>query len=96
MVELLYDYQANTARYPQWQAYFREHQPPTLIVWGRNDPFFTAAGARAYLRDLPRAELHLLDGGHFALEEHLGFIAERIAGFVAGQAQLRRTPPTGP
>lgn len=82
MVELLYDYQSNTARYPEWQAYFREHQPPALIVWGANDEFFTADGARAYLVDLPDAELHLLDGGHFALEEHTDFIAERIHAFV--------------
>lgn len=82
MVELLYDYQSNTARYPEWQAYLREHQPPTLIVWGANDQFFTADGARAYLDDLPDAELHLLDGGHFALEEHTEFVAERIRAFV--------------
>lgn len=82
MVELLYDYQSNTARYPEWQAYFRDHQPPTLIVWGANDQFFIADGARAYLQDLPDAELHLLDGGHFALEEHTAFIAQRIRAFL--------------
>jgi len=82
MVELLYDYQSNTARYPEWQAYFREHRPPALVVWGANDRFFTADGARAYLRDLPDAELHLLDAGHFALEEHTELIAERIRSFL--------------
>ena len=82
MVELLYDYQSNTARYPEWQAYFREHQPPALIVWGANDDFFTADGARAYLTDLPDAELHLLDSGHFALEEHPDEIAARIEDFL--------------
>lgn len=82
MVELLYDYQSNTARYPEWQEYFRAHQPPALIVWGANDQFFTADGARAYLKDLPNAELHLLDAGHFALEEHTEFVAERIRTFL--------------
>lgn len=82
-VELLYDYQSNTARYPEWQSYLREHQPPALIVWGRNDDFFTADGARAYRRDLPDAELHLLDSGHFALAEHGETIAGRIRQFIA-------------
>jgi pimeloyl-ACP methyl ester carboxylesterase len=89
MVELLYDYQSNTARYPEWQAYFREHRPLTLIAWGKNDEFFTADGARAYLEDLPDAELHLLDGGHFALEEHHDFIAERIRSFAGVPAGAR-------
>lgn len=82
MVELLFDYQSNTARYPEWQAYFREQRPPALITWGANDEFFTADGARAYLADLPDAELHLLDGGHFALEEHLETIAGHIDAFL--------------
>jgi pimeloyl-ACP methyl ester carboxylesterase len=88
MVELLYDYRSNTARYPEWQAYFREHRPPALIVWGANDEFFTADGARAYLADLPDAELHLLDGGHFALEEHLDVIVERIDEFMTRHARV--------
>jgi len=57
-------------------SYFRAKRPATLIVWGKNDPLFTVAGAKAFLRDLPKAELHLLDAGHFALEEESGFIAE--------------------
>jgi len=61
----------------------RSHQPPTLIVWGENDPFFTADGARAFLRDLPRADLHLLQTGHFALEEKLGEIASHVARFMS-------------
>lgn len=69
MLQLLYDYRTNPALYPQWQAYFRKYQPPTLIVWGANDQIFPATGARPYLRDLPNAELHLLDTGHFALED---------------------------
>ena len=68
-LDLFYDYRTNVALYPSFQAFFREHQPPTLIVWGANDTIFPAAGARAFLRDLPEAELHLLDSGHFALED---------------------------
>jgi pimeloyl-ACP methyl ester carboxylesterase len=75
MLALLYDYRTNLDRYAHWQRYFRQHQPPLLIVWGKNDVIFPAAGAQAYLSDLPRAELHLLDTGHFALEDH----AEEIA-----------------
>lgn len=81
-VDLLYDYRNNVAQYPQYQEYLREHRPPTLIAWGRYDPFFTVAGARAYLRDLPDAELHLLDAGHFALETHAVEIAALIEGFL--------------
>jgi pimeloyl-ACP methyl ester carboxylesterase len=79
---LLHDYQSNLPRYAEWQAYMRRHQPPALITWGANDPFFTTAGARAYLRDLPGAELHLLDTGHFALEEDGGVIAGDIRNFL--------------
>ncbi|MGQ3090995.1 MAG: alpha/beta fold hydrolase [Methylophilus sp.] len=68
-IELFYSYGTNPPLYPAWQAYFRKHQPPMLIVWGKNDKIFPAAGATPYLRDLPQAELHLLDSGHFALEE---------------------------
>lgn len=69
-LDLFGDYQTNVALYPKFQAFFREWQPPTLIVWGKYDPFFTVEGAKAYKRDLPNAELHLLDAGHFALETH--------------------------
>lgn len=68
-VEMFYSYGTNPPLYPVWQAYFRKHQPPMLIVWGKNDKIFPATGATPYLRDLPHAELHLLDSGHFALEE---------------------------
>jgi pimeloyl-ACP methyl ester carboxylesterase len=77
-LNLLHDYQSNLARYDGWQEFFRSKQPKTLIVWGKNDPFFTAEGAQAYLRDIPKAELHLLDTGHFALEESSEFIAQQI------------------
>jgi pimeloyl-ACP methyl ester carboxylesterase len=81
-LDLLHDYQSNVALYDGWQEYFRTSQPRTLIVWGKNDPFFTVEGAKAYQRDLPKAELNLLDTGHFALEEEGDFIAERIKGFL--------------
>jgi pimeloyl-ACP methyl ester carboxylesterase len=67
-LDLFGDYQTNVDLYPKFQAYFRERQPPTLIVWGRHDPFFTMAGAQAYRRDIPAAELHFLDASHFVLE----------------------------
>ncbi len=79
---LLYDYRFNPERFPAWHAYFRERRPPTLIVWGRRDPFFTEAGARAYVRDLPDAELHLLEAGHFLLEEHANLAARLIRDFL--------------
>jgi len=81
-LNLLHDYPSNVALYEEWHQYFRDKQPRTLIVWGKNDPFFTANGARAFLRDLPRAELHLIEAGHFALEEASEFIAARIQEFL--------------
>lgn len=81
-IDLAFDYHSNVEHYPEWQAWLREHAPRTLIVWGRNDPFFPEPGARAYLRDLPEAELHLFETGHFALEECLPEIAPLIATFL--------------
>ncbi|MFE4601475.1 alpha/beta fold hydrolase [Kitasatospora indigofera] len=81
-VELALDYHSNLGHYPAWQEWLRTAQPPTLIVWGRGDAFFTEPGARAYLRDVPQAELHLFDTGHFALEENLPEIAPLIADFL--------------
>lgn len=80
---LIHTYPTNIALYDEWHRYFREHQPPMLIVWGQNDPFFTVDGAKAFLRDLPDAELHLLDAGHFALEEETDFIARKIRQFLS-------------
>lgn len=80
---LLVDYDSNLKQYSAWQAYFRKAQPPTLIVWGKNDPLFNEAGARAFQRDLPKAELHLLDTGHFALEEDADAIADKLLAFAA-------------
>ena len=82
-LQLFYDYGSNPPLYPSWQAYFRAHQPPTLIVWGKNDVIFPAEGAQPYKRDLETLEFHLLDTGHFALEEDGDVIAERIRGFLA-------------
>jgi pimeloyl-ACP methyl ester carboxylesterase len=82
-LDLFYDYRTNVARYPEWQAYLRTRKPPTLVVWGKNDPIFTPEGARAFQRDLPEAELHLLDTGHFALEEDLETIAALMKDFYA-------------
>jgi putative NADH-flavin reductase/pimeloyl-ACP methyl ester carboxylesterase len=81
-VDLAFDYHSNIKRYPEWQAWLREHRPPTLVVWGRNDPIFVAAGAVAYKQDVPDAEVHLLDAGHFALEERVNEIAPLIASFL--------------
>ena len=80
---LLYDYRTNVASYSAWQAALRAHRPPTLVVWGRNDPSFIAAGAEAFRRDLPDAEIHLLDAGHFALDEQNDEIARLILAFLA-------------
>ncbi len=80
---LLYDYRTNVAAYSDWQAWLRKHKPPTLVVWGANDPSFVAAGATAYRADLPDAEIHLLDAGHFALDEKNDEIARLILDFMA-------------
>ncbi|MCP3786788.1 alpha/beta hydrolase [Micromonospora sp. A3M-1-15] len=84
-LQLFWDYQFNLDVYPDFQRYFRQHQPATLVTWGRHDEIFGPAGAEAYARDLPDAEIHLLDTGHFALETH----GDEIAGLI--RAFLRRT-----
>jgi pimeloyl-ACP methyl ester carboxylesterase len=81
-LDLFHDYGSNVPLYPDFQAFFRKYQPPTLIVWGKNDKIFPAAGASPYLRDLPKAELHLLDTGHFALEDKLDVMAPMIRDFL--------------
>jgi pimeloyl-ACP methyl ester carboxylesterase len=80
-LDMLYDYRTNVPLYPQFQEFFRKYQPPTLIVWGKNDYIFPPAGATPYKRDLPNVETHLLDTGHFALETHGEEIASRIERF---------------
>ena len=82
-LQLFYDYGSNPPLYPEWQEYFRTHQPPTLIVWGKNDYIFPAEGAYPYQQDLTDIEFHLLDTGHFALEEDGDVIAEEIRDFMA-------------
>lgn len=82
---LFHSYGSNPPLYPQWQAYLRKHQPPTLIVWGKNDAIFPAAGAHPYKRDLKNLEFHLLDTGHFALEEDGEQIAALIRNFLSKQ-----------
>ena len=82
MLDLFKDYGSNVALYPQFQAFFRSRKPPTLIVWGKNDGIFPADGAHPYLRDLPDAELHLLDTGHFALEDKGDEIAALMLDFL--------------
>ena len=81
-LQLFWDYQFNLDAYPRFQQYFRDHQPPTLVVWGGNDEIFGAAGAEAFRRDLPDARIHLLDAGHFALETHGPEIAALIRDFL--------------
>ncbi len=81
-LQLFYDYGSNPPLYPEWQAYFREYQPPALIVWGANDYIFPEEGAHPYKRDLKNVEFHILDTGHFALEEDGDFIARLIREFV--------------
>jgi pimeloyl-ACP methyl ester carboxylesterase len=83
-LDLLYDYRKNIALYPVWQKYLRDHQPPALITWGKNDALFTDKGAVAYKKDLPDAEIHLLNTGHFALEEFHTEIAAYIDDFLKG------------
>jgi pimeloyl-ACP methyl ester carboxylesterase len=94
-LDLFYDYRTNVPLYPAWQAFLRERQPETLIFWGQDDIFFTREGGDAYLADLPAAEMHRLDAGHFAVEDHLDYVATHIRRFyaenVAGARRLAST-----
>ena len=81
-LDLFLDYSSNVALYPEFQTYFRSKQPPLLAVWGKNDPFFLPRGAEAFKRDIPDAEVHLYETGHFALETHAGEIAVAIRDFL--------------
>lgn len=81
-LDLLLDYASNVEQYSEYQAYFRKHQPPLLAVWGKNDPFFLPEGAKAWKRDIPDAEIHLYDTGHFALETHHSVIIPVIKQFL--------------
>lgn len=81
-LDLLLDYKSNVEQYPEYQAYFRKYQPPLLAVWGKNDPFFSPQGAQAWKRDIPNAEIHFFDTGHFALETHQSEIIPVIKDFL--------------
>ncbi len=81
-LDLFGDYKSNVALYPAFQEYFRNHKPPLLAAWGKNDPFFVPAGAEAFKRDNPRAVVRFFDTGHFALETHAREIAESICDFL--------------
>jgi pimeloyl-ACP methyl ester carboxylesterase len=80
-LDFFYDYRTNVALYPQWQTFLRERQPKTIIFWGQDDIFFTREGGEAYLKDLPDAEMHRLESGHFAVEDSLSFISAKMIDF---------------
>lgn len=83
--DLFYDYPSNVASYPSWQAWLRQHQPPMLVIWGKYDPSFAVAGAAGYKHDVPGAEIHILDAGHFALDEKVDEIAILMRDFLTRQ-----------
>lgn len=85
--DLIFDYQTNVALYPEFQKYLRTHQPPLLAVWGKNDPSFIPPGAEAFKRDLPKAEVHFVESGHFALESHAREIAALMRQFLNKHAK---------
>jgi pimeloyl-ACP methyl ester carboxylesterase len=82
-LDLILDYRSNVALYPKFQEFFRTYRPPTLAVWGKNDPFFLPPGAEAYRRDNPDAKVVFYDTGHFALETHAAEISQEIQSFLA-------------
>jgi pimeloyl-ACP methyl ester carboxylesterase len=84
---LFYDYQNNVKQYPQWHDALRKAKPPVLAVWGKNDPIFLPAGAEAFKRDVPEAEIHFIDTGHFALEEDSATIAQYILAFLSNHVK---------
>jgi pimeloyl-ACP methyl ester carboxylesterase len=88
-LDFFYDYRTNVQLYPQWQAFLKKQQPKTIIFWGQDDIFFTREGGEAYLKDLPHAEMHRLDSGHFAVEDCLDEIASQIRRFY--NEQVART-----
>ena len=88
-LDLFGDYKSNVAKYPEFQSYFREHRPPLLAAWGKNDPFFLPQGAEAFKRDIPDATVRFFDTGHFALETHAGEIASTIREFLARSTKAR-------
>jgi pimeloyl-ACP methyl ester carboxylesterase len=83
--DLFFDYQTNVAKYPSWQAWLKQHHPPLLVLWGKYDPSFALPEAQAYRRDVPNAEIHVLDAGHFALDEKADEAATLIHNFLERQ-----------
>lgn len=92
--DLFFDYQNNLKAYPVWQKWLRDHQPPLLVLWGRYDPSFTVGGAEAYRKDVPGAEVHILDAGHFALDEKATEVIRLTADFMDRMAQSKRLGST--
>jgi pimeloyl-ACP methyl ester carboxylesterase len=80
-LDFFYDYRTNVQLYPKWQAFLRDRQPKTIIFWGQDDIFFTREGGEAYLKDLPKAEMHRLNSGHFAVEDCLPTISDAMMAF---------------
>jgi pimeloyl-ACP methyl ester carboxylesterase len=85
-LDLMFDYRTNVAAYPRWQAYLRERRPPVLVVWGKHDTLFTVDGALAFAREVLDAEIHLLNAGHFALDEEVDTVAELVRRFLQSRA----------
>ncbi|WP_299255443.1 alpha/beta hydrolase [uncultured Aquimarina sp.] len=79
---MFFNYGSNFPKYPEWQNYFKTHQPPTLVVWGKNDKFFNKAGGQAYSKDLKNIESHFFNGGHFLLDEYSNEVAQKIKEFI--------------
>jgi pimeloyl-ACP methyl ester carboxylesterase len=86
-LDLFYDYRTNVPLYPAWQDFLKKRQPKTIIFWGQDDIFFTREGGEAYLGDLPRAEMHRLDSGHFAVEDSAATIADKMIAFHAREVR---------
>ncbi|MCI0747381.1 MAG: alpha/beta hydrolase [Verrucomicrobia subdivision 3 bacterium] len=93
-LELQADYGNNLVKYAEWQAYLRRHQPPTLVTWGKKDPIFVPEGAQAFKRDVPDAKIHLLDTGHFALEEDFTVVSGLLHDFLESttRREIKRSP----
>lgn len=90
-LNLFYDYRTNVELYPKWQEFLRTHQPKTIIFWGQTDIFFTPAGGEAFLKDLPKAEIHRIDAGHFAVEDHLEYISKEMRRFYTENVAAGKT-----
>jgi pimeloyl-ACP methyl ester carboxylesterase len=93
-IDLFFDYRTNVASYSAWQAWLRQAKPPTLVVWGRYDQSFEAAEAQAYKREIPDADVHLIDAGHFALDEKPDEVAALIGAFMSKLSKSRRPRST--